>query len=165
MTETKQGSATTATAETATKKSAIAKVQKPKASTKPVTSIKEEAKKKNTSSLLDHLKVETNLFVQKPKGGNTGDHLFREGILPSGTKNSARKKIRKNLDTFAANFLAYSEKKDTKASKQLKADFDKYYAKVYKNNDYTLASLLGGNTKGGRKESIEGMLKTIKGIK
>jgi hypothetical protein len=166
MSKTEQGTATIATAKTATAIKAKVNVKASKAATSVKSDVKEEAKKKNRSSLLDHLKVESSNIIAKPKGGgNTGDHLFREGILPKDNKNSARKKIRKNLDLFAANFKAHSEKKDAKSLKGLKADFDAYYAKVYKTNDYTLASLLGGNTKGPRKESIEGLLKTIKAIK
>ena len=169
MTTTVKGSATPANAETATKKSAIAKVTKTSASESPkAQDVKTEALKKNKETVINFLKPESSLFLSKTRGGgNHGDHLYREGIIPTddNRKGAKRKTIRKAIDQFAEAFEFYGKEKDKKNLAQLKSDFDKYYSRVFKTNDYTVASILGGNTREGRKLKVEEMLTTIKGIK
>lgn len=165
MESTTTGTATTVKTEKA-KSSAIKSVKNPKAAAPAKTDVKAEAKDKNLESL-QHLKSGTNLFIAAPRGGGNSDHLFKTGILPTAEKRrkSARKIIRKELDNFAKHFSLYHEKKNMPALKQLKADFDAYYKQVFKTNDYSLESILGGNTREARKESMTAMLGIIKNIK
>lgn len=135
------------------------------------TAIKEEVKAKNKTNLMTMLDISSELFLAGKKGGNHQDHLFKVGLIPETKKEktSFRKKVRKNLSKFAFHFDYYSKVEDklvkTKALSKLKAEFDAYYSKVYRVNDYSLESLIGSGTREGRKGDIVNMLNIIKTIK
>ena len=160
------------TTKAATSISSIATVSKEKqvinpataAAPAPVIPVAQEAKEKNKESLLSNLKPESNHFINHASGTKVRESIYRPGIIPENKKGSARKTIRKALDAFAEAAEFYNEQKDTAKLKLLKADFNKYYSKVFKTNDYTVESILGGNTKDGRKEQISSLLKTLKSI-
>ena len=141
-------------------KSAIAEVKTTNApSTEPVNNIKEEATKAN----LANLRPKSSLFISHASGTKSRDSIYRDGIIPPNKKSSARKAIRKTLDLFAE--AAEHHANDPKTIKLLKWEFDDYYKSVFKLNDYSVGSILNGNTKDGRKGQIQSMLEIFLKVK
>ena len=144
-------------------KSAIAEVKTNVPSMEPVKNNKEVAQEEATKANLANLRPKSSLFISHASGTKSRDSIYRDGIIPPNKKSSARKAIRKTLDLFAE--AAEHHANDPKTIKLLKSEFDDYYKSVFKLNDYSVGSILNGNTKDGRKGQIQSMLEIFLKVK
>ena len=145
------------------KKTTTAKAEPSVTKTQKVD-ISQETLEKNTTSLLGS--IDKSLFIRKAKGG-TKDSFLKENLfngMGEKEQKASRRKIRTTLHKFSESFKFYHDEKDVKNLKALKQEFDKFYATVFKTNDYSVGSI-AGNVKPKVKEEFQGMLNIIKGIK
>lgn len=94
--------------------------------------------------------------------GTKKSTLFKEGVLPEGTKEkkSMRKKLRNVFFSIASSMVAEEDKeKQTK----LIAAFNEFYLSTYQENNYSLSSVCNENLSKERKDILIKALEIAKG--
>lgn len=134
----------------------------------PVTEVKKEVKRINLESLFPTLNIDTSVFVTKSRGRSSEETLLKEELTKDLTKDQKKKvhrHVRVALKKFALAAKVYNDEKDTARLTILKNTFDSWYLRNFRLNDYSVASLTGGNTKAEKVKDIEAMLDIFKTVK
>ena len=91
-------------------------------------------------------------LLKSAKGG-TKESIYKNEIFADAeNKKSLRTKLRKLVYNYCASIVAIT---DDKKAKALAKDFQKFYASVYKVNDFSLSSICSANTEESKKETLK----------
>ena len=91
-------------------------------------------------------------LLKTSKGGKKESIYKNEIFANVENKKSLRLKLRKLVYNYCASIVAIT---DDKKAKTLAKDFQKFYASVYKVNDFSLASICSANTEDTKKEVLK----------
>lgn len=91
-------------------------------------------------------------LLKSAKGG-TKESIYKEDIFAdTENKKGLRTKLRKLVLNYCSSIIAIT---DDKKAKALANDFSKFYARVYKVNDFSLSSICSANTEENKKEILK----------
>lgn len=91
-------------------------------------------------------------LLKSAKGG-TKESIYKNEIFVNvENKKSLRLKLRKLVYNYCASIVAIT---DDKKAKTLAKDFQKFYASVYKVNDFSLSSICSANTEETKKDVLK----------
>lgn len=91
-------------------------------------------------------------LLKSAKGGAKESIYKNEIFADVENKKSLRTKLRKLVYNYCASIVAIT---DDKKAKLLAKDFQKFYASVYKVNDFSLSSICSANTEESKKETLK----------
>ena len=91
-------------------------------------------------------------LLKTSKGGKKESIYKNEIFANVENKKSLRLKLRKLVYNYCASIVAIT---DDKKAKTLAKDFQKFYASVYKVNDFSLSSICSANTEESKKETLK----------
>ena len=91
-------------------------------------------------------------LLKSSKGGTKESIYKNEIFVDVENKKGLRTKLRKLVYNYCASII---EIKDDKKAKALAKDFSKFYASVYKVNDFSLSSICSANTEETKKEVLK----------
>ena len=91
-------------------------------------------------------------LLKTSKGGKKESIYKNEIFVDVENKKSLRLKLRKLVYNYCASIVAIT---DNKKEKALAKDFQKFYASVYKVNDFSLSSICSANTEESKKETLK----------
>lgn len=91
-------------------------------------------------------------LLKSSKGG-TKESIYKEDIFAdTENKKGLRTKLRKLVLNYCSSIIAIT---DEKKAKTLAKDFEKFYTRVYKVNDFSLSSICSANTEENKKEILK----------
>lgn len=91
-------------------------------------------------------------LLKSSKGG-TKESIYKDDIFAdTENKKGLRTKLRKLVLNYCSSIIAIT---DDKKAKALANDFSKFYARVYKVNDFSLSSICSANTEENKKEILK----------
>lgn len=91
-------------------------------------------------------------LLKSAKGG-TKESIYKDDIFAdTENKKGLRTKLRKLVLNYCSSIIAIT---DDKKAKALANDFSKFYARVYKVNDFSLSSICSANTEENKKEILK----------
>lgn len=91
-------------------------------------------------------------LLKSSKGGLKESIYKNEIFVDVENKKSLRTKLRKLVYNYCASIIEIT---DDKKAKALAKDFSKFYASVYKVNDFSLSSICSANTEETKKEILK----------
>lgn len=91
-------------------------------------------------------------LLKSSKGGLKESIYKNEIFVDVENKKSLRTKLRKLVYNYCASIIEIT---DDKKAKALAKDFSKFYASVYKVNDFSLSSICSANTEETKKEVLK----------
>lgn len=91
-------------------------------------------------------------LLKSSKGGTKESIYKNEIFVDVENKKSLRTKLRKLVYNYCASIIEIT---DDKKAKALAKDFSKFYASVYKVNDFSLSSICSANTDETKKEILK----------
>lgn len=91
-------------------------------------------------------------LLKSSKGGLKESIYKNEIFVNVENKKSLRTKLRKLVYNYCASIIEIT---DDKKAKALAKDFSKFYASVYKVNDFSLSSICSANTEETKKEVLK----------
>lgn len=91
-------------------------------------------------------------LLKSAKGGAKESIYKNEIFADAENKKSLRTKLRKLVFNYCNSIIAIT---DSKKEKALAKDFQKFYASVYKVNDFSLSSICSANTEETKKDVLK----------
>lgn len=91
-------------------------------------------------------------LLKSAKGGKKESIYKNEIFVDVENKKGLRTKLRKLVFNYCSSIVAIT---DDKKAKALAKDFQKFYASVYKVNDFSLASICSANTEEAKKDVLK----------